>query len=285
MSQQLPNETGGTLNLEKLRHQVLTAESQLKSEYPQQADLILAALNERLLTPPAPVGDDSMRGGLIIDKIDQTDQKLNSNAVSTEEKQAILDKLAVLGRQPLATSADELLYLEQQLSDWLNLDIDSSHHDIALPHNQGMIAALPHLKQSPTDSLTKKPVLKEAGLTSKRSFFGWQHLINQTKPDPHHEFFISLPIFHLDAWSTQFQTLSKWFLNQAMLVINPTDGIFMIAKVHDIFFEPSNKYQFGGSPQLIRAGKFWSPQNMGKVIVFFVTDENQAVKPGKLKFA
>ncbi len=289
VSSSLPISASKSLDLQKLQQQVLAIESQLKSEHPRQADLILTALNERLLTPPTPISANQTNKQQTVSQPEEqiepfhADTQRSEYSLSTEEKQVILDKLSSLGQQPQTAGKDELLYLEQQLADWLQLDVSSSYEDITLPYYQGLIEALPHLKQSPTDSLSKKLFIQEAGISSQRSFFGWQHQNGQSRYDSQDEYLVGLPLFHLESWRTQFQKLSKRLINHQMLVINPSDSILLLARVHNIYFHPNNKYQFGGSPRLIREGNFWSPQNMGKAIVFFVNQNLDTTKLGKIK--
>jgi len=165
----------------------------------------------------------------------------------------------------------------------LGFEVTSELQNQQLAYYLGKIASLPYLKRSPTDSITPKTIPHEAGIQSKRSFFGWSDPFISSKAQNSEGYHVSLPLLHLPSWSTQFQTLSQWYKNRKMLVINPTNAIFVIATVNDLYYHPSNTFQFGGSPLLIRQGGFWSPQNLGRALVLFVTENKAELQPGVIQ--
>jgi hypothetical protein len=65
-----------------------------------------------------------------------------------------------------------------------------------------------------------------------------------------------------------------------MLIINPSDAVFAVAEVLNEYSDPSSKYQLGVSPAISREAVLWSPQNLGKVLVFFISDTNNSPNPG-----
>ena len=42
------------------------------------------------------------------------------------------------------------------------------------------------------------------------------------------------------------------------------------------------KKQFGGSPEVIREGKVWSPKSKGKIILWFVDDPEDKIPLGPI---
>lgn len=191
------------------------------------------------------------------------------------EKSIIFDKLRQTHRQPLSSIPPEtLLYLEQQLGDIFGLALTSETSIGSLPYLVGQIEAQPHLKSSPTDALNDHTSILEAGLRPQRSYYGWQ-----TEP-----YGVTLPLHELVGWQTVSEKDRKAFLNQLILAINPLLEIAIVAKIIDIGPYHTQRYQFGGSPQLLREGKFWNPGCNGLTAVFFLESNSTHLKTGPLVY-
>lgn len=249
-----------------LRDAVSRQIEDLNANFPDEAPLVLAAINDRVLEPPSPPRENL---------------SAHLPPADPEEKQAIFAKLKEVSASDSTQMSDqEVLYLEQQLADLLNFEVSLKLDGHQLAYSIGKIKALQEFKLSPSQQKNHLP-FPESESQLKRPFFGWSNLAPSSTPN-YSKFGIALPVLMNTSWSTQFHSLKKWYFHRKMLVINPIDSIFMVAEVLDIFHDPSHQYQFGGSPALIREGNFWSPQNLGKSIVLFITDEKSSISCGRV---
>lgn len=204
-------------------------------------------------------------------------------SLTQEEIFSVVQKIAQLSQLPGLTFDKETeLYLEQQLEDILGFGISATSSSIKLPFVKGTIYSLPHLYSSPTAHKNSPPRIKEAGLDSKRSLFGWrmQPASTDSSTGINDEYWVSLPLRSFVSTDFSFVDIKKWAYKKKLLIINPLDAIYTVAEVMNEYNDPSNKYQIGGSPAVIRDGLFWSPQNLGKVMVFFMSDASNSPPPG-----
>ncbi len=233
----------------------------------QQADLAY----ERLLKvfPLAVKFHQSVHQRVSVDQsLKQPLQEFNRS-----EKSIIFDKLRQTHKQPLSSIPSEtLLYLEQQLGDIFGLALTSETSLGTLPYLVGQIEAQSHLKSSPTDKIEDHAFIMEAGLRPQRSYYGWQ-----SEP-----YGITLPLHELVNWQTLSDQKRKIFLSQLILVINPILEIAIVAKMVDVGPYHTQRYQFAGSPQLVRDGKFWNPGCNGLTAIFFLESNSANLKTGPL---
>lgn len=211
-------------------------------------------------------------------------RKLAEN-ISAEERAAVLDKLrATLLLTPGQIEASSLLYLEQQLTELLGFTVSGSLENHSLTFHTGIIESLPHLRRFPTDSLPMHQRYVEAGLAHHRGIYGWfmSDSSLSAQDELRERYFVSLPISTIPEWQTQTQVTSQWFKYRKVIVINPFDARAVVACVADNKATSHLQYQFGGSPELIREGLFWSPTALGKVCVMFVDDQLDLIPLGPI---
>ena len=205
-----------------------------------------------------------------------------ASQITFEEHATVLQKTRDISQLPPGTLDTEVeLYLEQQLSEILNFDVSVEVEGQRLPHTHGVIQALPHFKTTPTDSLENHSY-PHATFSGKRSFFGWVTSGTSVDQDPpaYEQYAVSLPLFLLPGWSEKFVSLKKWYAYRKVIIINPAESIGVVARIADTFPLVTAKYQFGASPEVILEAKCWSPKSLGKVLIFFVTDETDTVPLG-----
>ena len=221
-----------------------------------------------------------------IGDINSKDTPLASN-ISKEEYESIMEKIVQLLQLPAGQlHEDSELYLEQQLSDILGFDVAATLDDNKLLFSTGVMKAMPHLKRSPTDKLDKHSNFHEAGISKNRSAFGWfgnspdltQKSIDQEK------YYIGTPLYYLPDWNNNYAKIKKWYKFRKAVVINPAEKIAVVCSIGDIGPTTYTRRQFGGSPELIHAGKIWSPKSNGKVLVLFVDDPEDLVALGPVEF-
>jgi hypothetical protein len=230
---------------------------------------------------------ESVESELLKNIINTNSKDSLASSVSKEEYLSIMEKIVELLQLPAGQlHEDSELYLEQQLSDLLGFDVSANLDNQKLLFSTGIMKAMPHLKRSPTDTLDKHSNFNEAGMSINRSAFGWfgnssdltEKIIDQEK------YFISTPLYYLPNWSSDYENIKKWFKFRKVVVINPVERIAVVCSVGDIGPATYTRQQFGGSPELIHAGKIWSPKSAGKVLVLFVDDPEDTVAFGPVEF-
>ena len=100
------------------------------------------------------------------------------------------------------------------------------------------------------------------------------------------KYYFAVQTLYLSDWNQRYPELKPWYKFRKMVVVNPTEEIAVVGVVGDAGPAMWVKKQFGGSPEIIREGKIWSPKTNGKILLLFVDDpENQVpLGPIDLKF-
>lgn len=239
--------TPGTLSPQIIRSQRQQLEAELQRKYPElHLWLSLHSKSEEQTTQRA-------------------SQISSINRVHDEEYQFILTKMRELSVLPPHQFDPELaLYLEQQLSEITGIEATSTLEGNRLLFQTGVIGALPHTKRAPTDTLARHEVLFEAGMRQTRSCYGWI-------PEAEERYGIALPLVLFSPDPTKRTELKKWFKYRKVVLVNPHEERAVIAAVSDIQFTQTQKYQFGGSPEVMSALRAWSPKTQGRTLLFFVS--------------
>lgn len=205
--------------------------------------------------------------------------------ITDDEFQTIMSKLQDTAQLHAGNLDHDLeLYLEQQLADLFGFEITTEMNGNRLPATIGVIESLPHRKRTPTDTPLKHERVHEAGFSEQRSFFGWQQPGNFTTTPSitAEEYGIALPI--IDQLGTAQSTVAQWYKRTKLLVLNPFEYRAVVAQVCDSYQPLNPKYQFAGTPELIRDGRCWSPRTNGRVLVFFLPDESNQLSLGPVTF-
>lgn len=206
-------------------------------------------------------------------------------AMSEEEHLAVLDKLRTDVRQPAGhlPTQDEL-YLAQQLSDMLGFEVCAELDNQRLNQTIGTMAALPHLRRSPTDTLVQHMEYREAGLANNRGAFGWFTEMGQLTPamKQAEQYYVAVQAQFVPEWNQNFKQLKIWYKFRKMLVINPAEEKAVVAVVGDLGPARWLQYQFGGSPEVVREANIWSMKTQGKVLLLFINDPDNRVSLGSI---
>jgi len=205
--------------------------------------------------------------------------------ISSEEKMEFFQLM-----QKLAHSADninqsnEQLYIEQELSDRLGFSVASELEGWTLPHSTGKIKSLSHLRRHPLDELSDHLAVRNAQLNPYRSYFGWFTDEGNLYPRSIHreQFYVSVPLQYTPEWINRYTALIEWYRFRKVLVVNPYDGIAVVASIGNVGPHHAIQYQFGGSPELIQTGKIWSINAQGRVLMFFVEDPDDKIALGPI---
>lgn len=208
--------------------------------------------------------------------------------VTQEEFAVIMAKMIrVLELPPGKLEKESALYLEQQLSDLLGFEVLSEFADKALSYATGTMIAGQHLKRTPTDTLQDHGAHYEAGLHPNRGNFGWFSHSSSLASDAvmAEKYYVSLPLYTDIQWMQDQQALKQWYAFRKVLIVNPNEHQAVVAKVGSITPPLQTKFQFVGSPEVIREGKIWSPKAKGRVFVFFIEDPDNTVALGPIKLA
>lgn len=210
-----------------------------------------------------------------------------TSSITQEEYDSIVEKMIALLKLPAGQLEEESeLYLEQQLSDILGIDLAVSLENQKLLFSTGIMKAVAHLKRSPTDSLEQHTNHHEAEISKNRSAFGWFSSSSNFDLETieKEKYFITLPLYFHPEWSKDYDLIKKWYKFRKVVVINPHEHIAVVCSVADIGPSTYTRRQFGGSPELIRTGKIWSPKSAGRVLVLFVEDLENTVPYGPIYF-
>lgn len=203
-----------------------------------------------------------------------------SSTLSPEEISSIFEKVRHISQLPgLEVDSETQMYLEQQLEDMLGFGISTSSDTLQLPFIKGVADSLPHSYAIPGSRQEGLSKIKEAGRARHRPVFGWQlHALSQSATD--HPYWVALPLRKMVSTSTNFVMVKKALFQKKVVLINPFEALCVVAEVLDEYTDASHKYQCGISPAVARHGLIWSPQNLGKILVFFITDPGAAPNPG-----
>ena len=153
-----------------------------------------------------------------------------------------------------------------------------------LNHSIGVMGAEQHLLRFPGDQLAEHDAYREAGIAPKRGAFGWFTENGQLTPDSilKEKYYVAAQLMYLPNWNQDHQELKPWYKFRKMIVINPAEQTAVVAVVADAGPAMWVKKQFGGSPEVIREGKVWSPKSKGKVLLFFVDDNENQIPLGPI---
>ncbi len=217
----------------------------------------------------------------------KTGEKPLESKISFEEYTVIFEKLSDLLSLPAGQLEDQSeLYLEQQLSDLLGFDVTAELDEHRLNHSTGIMGSNAHLKRSPNDELKNHLNLPEAGISKSRSAFGWfvNHGEITVEAEEFEKYYFSVQLYQLEDWTSSHRDIKSWYKFRKMILINPAEKVAVVGVVGDIDHKNQFKEQFGGSPEVIRKGKVWSPKSQGKVLLMFVDDPKNEVPLGPIYF-
>ncbi len=203
--------------------------------------------------------------------------------VSDEEYEDLIQKMRTyVNQKPGHLIEEDQVYMEQQLSDLLGFPVAAKYEGQQLNHSIGIMGGEQHLRRYPNDTLADHDAFQEAGMAPNRGAFGWftengeltQRAIQREK------YYFAVQTLYLPNWNTEYPTLKPWYKFRKMIVINPHDELAVVGVVGDAGPAMWVKKQFGGSPEIIREGKIWSPENRGRVILLFVDDPTDEIPLG-----
>jgi hypothetical protein len=207
------------------------------------------------------------------------------STVSDEEHQDILNKLVGYVHLPAGhlPKADEL-YLEQQLTDMLGFEVTAELDQHRLNHSIGIMGSEQHLHRSPTDTLEAHDAFQEAGIAPNRGAFGWFTESGELTPKAiaQEKYYFAVQLMYLPDWNENHAELKPWYKFRKMVMVNPAEEIAVVGVVGDAGPAMWVQKQFGGSPEVIREGKVWSPKSQGHVLLYFVDDPEDKIPLGPI---
>lgn len=212
-----------------------------------------------------------------------TDNLLAS--VSQEEHDEIMKKLESIVQMPPGHMETETeLYLEQQLSEILNFEVTAELEGQRLNHSIGIMGGEQHLYRFPGDSLGQHDAYQEAGIAPNRGAFGWFTEKGELteKAIAREKYYFAVQTLYLPNWNSEHPTLKPWYKFRKMVAINPAEKVAVVAVVGDAGPAAWVQKQFGGSPEVIREGKIWSPKSRGRVLLLFVDDPDDKIPLGPI---
>lgn len=211
------------------------------------------------------------------------EQKALSAELTGEEFDLVVQKLrAATSLPPGHLPEDDELYLEQQLSDLLGFEVTAELDGNRLNHSVGIMGGEQHLRRFPNDSLEQHDAFRESGIAPNRGAYGWftENGELTEKAVQREKYYFAVQTLYLPDWNTNYKTLKDWYKFRKMIVINPAENLAVVGVVGDAGPAAWVKKQYGGSPEIIREGKIWSPATKGKVLLFFVNDPSDNIPLG-----
>ena len=206
-------------------------------------------------------------------------------AVNLEEHQEIMNKLESIVQMPPGHMEKETeLYLEQQLSEILGFEVTAELEGQRLNHSIGIMGGEQHLLRFPGDDLSQHDAYQEAGIAPNRGAFGWFTEGGELteKAIAREKYYFAVQTLYLENWNSEHQTLKPWYKFRKMVVINPAEKVAVVAVVGDAGPAAWVQKQFGGSPEVIREGKIWSPKSRGRILLLFVDDPDDKIPLGPI---
>jgi hypothetical protein len=176
------------------------------------------------------------------------------------------------------------LYLEQQLSDLLGFNVSAELDGNRLNHSIGIMGGEQHLKRFAGDTLEQHDAYIESGIAPNRGAFGWFTEQGQLSPEAiqREKYYFAVQTLYLPNWNSDHRHLKEWYKFRKMVMINPADKVAVVGVVGDAGPALWVKKQFGGSPEVIREGKVWSPNARGRVMLLFVDDPENRIPLGPI---
>ncbi|HCR81270.1 MAG TPA: hypothetical protein DIV47_02175 [Candidatus Pacebacteria bacterium] len=205
--------------------------------------------------------------------------------VTQEEHEEIMAKMVGFAHRPPGhLDKEEELYLEQQLADMLGFEVTAQLDGQRLNHSIGVMGSEQHLMRFPGDDLSQHDAYREAGIAANRGAFGWFTENGQLTDEAiaREKYYFAVQTMYLTDWNEAYKQLKDWYKFRKMIVINPAEAVAVVGVVGDAGPAQWVKKQFGGSPEVIREGKIWSPKTSGKVILWFVDDPENKVPLGPI---
>ena len=205
--------------------------------------------------------------------------------ITAEEHDAIMEKLQSIVQQPVGhLERNEELYMEQQLSDILGLEVTAELEGHRLNHSIGIMGGEQHLRRFPTDTLDQHDAYQEAGIAPNRGAFGWFTENGELTEEAimREKYYFAVQTLYLPDWNQNHAELKPWYKFRKMIAINPAEEVAVVGVVGDAGPAQWVQKQYGGSPEIIREGKIWSPKSRGRVILLFVDDPTDSIPLGPI---
>jgi len=249
-------------------------------EHSQQLLAAVSLAGQIAITQPVAAQMQQQIKELEADKKEKTLAKLTQ-----EERQEIVNKMVEYVNMPAGHLEKEAeLYLEQQLTDILGFEVAAELDGKRLNHTIGIMGGEQHLRRFPTDTLIQHDAYQEAGIAPNRGAFGWLTENGQLteKAIAMEKYYFAVQTLYLPDWNSNHKELKPWYKFRKMIVINPAEEMAVVGVVADAGPAMWVQKQFGGSPEVMREGKIWSPKSRGRVILYFVDDPEDEIPLGPI---
>jgi hypothetical protein len=241
----------------------------------------LAMASQVALHGPTPGGQTIAQPG---QQLDEQEKQLALD-LTYDEHQTVLNKLVSYVNLPAGNlDTDSELYLEEQLSEMLGFPVRAELAGHRLNQSIGIMGSEQHLLRYPGDTLAEHDAYQEAGIAPNRGAFSWFTENGQLTEEAvqREKYYFAVQLMYLPDWSEQASVLKPWYKYRKMVVINPSEQVAVVGVVADAGPALWVQKQFGGSPEVVREGKIWSPKTRGKVMLLFVDDPDDSIPLGPI---
>lgn len=252
-----------------------------RRNFSQQLLAGLAMASQVALHGPTPGGQTIAQPG---QQLDEQEKQLALD-LTYDEHQTVLNKLVSYVNLPAGNlDTDSELYLEEQLSEMLGFPVRAELAGHRLNQSIGIMGSEQHLLRYPGDTLADHDAYQEAGIAPNRGAFSWFTENGQLTEEAvqREKYYFAVQLMYLPDWSEQASVLKPWYKYRKMVVINPSEQVAVVGVVADAGPALWVQKQFGGSPEVVREGKIWSPKTRGKVMLLFVDDPDDSIPLGPI---
>lgn len=182
----------------------------------------------------------------------------------------------------LESEISEVIYKNLGLKAVANLE---GNH---LNQTYGRMGGEQHLPRYPGDRVSEHDALQSKGITPGKG--AWGYFVSRksalTQEDYLREkYYVAVQTLYLPNWKKDLAYLRDWYKYRKVLVVNPSNGKSVVAVIADAGPAAWTTKHFGGSPEVMDHLTPFANGNNGKVILFFVDDQEKPVALGPVPMA
>lgn len=181
-----------------------------------------------------------------------------------------------------ATTNNEL-QISHVIYDQLGIKATPQLEGNRLNHTFGWMGYEQHLKRFPGDTVDQHDQYQSSGIAPGLGAWGY---FSHSKSDfdqsdyLKEKYYFAVQTLYLPDWNTNTRQLYQWYKHRKMIAINPENGKAVVGVIADAGPAKFTGKQFGGSPEVMHHLELVYGKKKGKVIVYFVDDQNDQIPLG-----
>lgn len=144
-----------------------------------------------------------------------------------------------------------------------------------------------HLQRYPGDTIDQHDEIRLAGIAPGRGAWGWFSVSRGSMTEQEYlyeKYYVAVQTLYLPDWHKRWSYLKDWYKYRKVIVVNPENGVAVVAVVGDSGPAVWTEKHFGGSPETMNA--LGGPKyRSGRVLLFFVDDVENKVPLGPVDYS